>query len=662
MGLRFPSEQIPGVRDGNITMQFGLWKRPRVVAGRVYVVKGLGIVRVTAVEKVDLTRLTPWEAAAAGAEDVTELMSWLKEEDPDADLTSRTGYRVRFRYLGPETGTGEGEEAEEAVVEEKTGGETASPVPPTAIPHDLMNWVGKRPWRDEHLRLLASGIWRNADDLSEELEVDSATTRRRMGDLRKRGLVTSHRHHGYRITPEGQGALSGMVDESAEAAGTSAADWLRGREGRSDVLELLKDGRWHNAAEIGEHLDISVVSVQRRVAALRDRGLVESHRRRGYRLTDVGFEALGLVPTDATAPPPTPSPEVPTPVDTAPTADRQDVPAFKAPTVEPIPSDLLEWLEAKQYRKDLLMAISPDEYVATSELSEILDTTVTALHGRLATFKKRDLVEAMPRKGYKLASLGTRSVEVLKAIAMKRREEPAGASAFLSAEPEGWTEGAVPTAVTTAPPPKRRRRTSGETCGFCQASERDQPHPDWVKTLQTHLEAPNGESTKVKPIPCQRGVFEDSAWFLVLDRNPLAEGHCKLICKEHIDDMLELAEWSQRDQRLAHVRDSMARDLLLAVEVVASLDDRIVDVMVVSGLEQQAHLHFDLIPKYRMDLPGMRPLASSKAYYDDLSLSKKRKLWKSRREHLEEVAGNLRDSARHVLATKGGPGLRVSGP
>ena len=104
----------------------------------------------------------------------------------------------------------------------------------------------------------------------------------------------------------------------------------------------------------------------------------------------------------------------------------------------------------------------------------------------------------------------------------------------------------------------------------------------------------------------------------------------------------------------------MARDLMLAVEVISALDDRIVDVLVISGLEQGSHLHFDLIPKYRMDLPGMRPLASSKAYYDDLSLSRKRKLWQGRREHLEEVADKLRTAARRVIVTKGIPGLRVT--
>jgi hypothetical protein len=63
-----------------------------------------------------------------------------------------------------------------------------------------------------------------------------------------------------------------------------------------------------------------------------------------------------------------------------------------------------------------------------------------------------------------------------------------------------------------------------------------------------------------------------------------------------------------------------------------------------------------------MDLPGLRPVASSRAYYDDLSLSRKRKLWKARRAHIQEVAGKLREIARRVLASRSAPGVRVSEP
>jgi len=673
MSLRFPSEIIPGVRDGSVTMQFGIWKRPRVVAGRVYVIKGLGTVRVTAVEKVDLTRLTPWEAQAAGAKDVAELKTWLTKEKPDSDLSLDQGFRVRFRYLGPEAGgpedaTGIEPITAEAPVEEPT----PSPVPPKAIPRDLMAWLDKRPWRIEHLRLLANGIWRNADDLSEEIGADSATTRRRMGDLRKRGLVTSHRHHGYRITSEGQGALAGMVDEDADGAGTSAADWLKEKKGRSELMEVLKDGRWHNAAEIGEVLGLSVVSVQRRVAAIRDRGLIESHRRRGYRLTEVGFEALGLMPeADGSAAaevvaPPTFSmsaegPTTPTPVE--PVHQTLVEPAKK---IEPFPSDLLEWLEAKPYRKDLILAIPPDEYISSSELSETLATSVTAIHGRLNTMKVRELVSSLPRRGYILTPLGLRASEVIQAMAMRRHSEPEGASAFLSAEPEGWTGGPVvmealeTVRATPAPARSRKRLGTKETCGFCGADSDNSSRAGWMNSMQGYIEDRESESSKVDPIPCHRGVIEDASWFLVVDRNPLAEGHCKLICKEHVTDVLELSEWSQKDQRLAQIRDIMTRDLLMAVDVISKLDDRIVDVMVMTGLEQGSHLHFDLIPRYRMDLPGLRPLAAAKGHYDDLSLTRKRKLWQSRGGHLEEVAGRLRTIAKGIIVTQGQKGIFVT--
>ena len=670
MGLRFPSEQIPGVRDGRITMQFGLWKRPRVVAGRVYVVKGLGIIRVTAVEKIDLSRLTPWEAEAAGARDVAEVRDWLKAENPTADPTKDRGYRVRFRFLGPETATEEETpEGEQDADAKDEGGEAPSAVPAKAIPKDLMDWVGKKDWRGQHLGLLASGVWRNADDMSAEIGVDSATTRRRMGDLRKRGLVTSHRHHGYRISPEGHGALAGMVDESEGAAMISAADWLKAKRGRADILEVLKDGRWHNASEIGEVMDLSVVSVQRRVAALRDRGLVESHRRRGYRLTPVGFEASGWDPGEASRPPVAIAKG---PYDASQGTQASDLGTAHdasspepAPAPVPLPAALLEWLERQPYRKDLVVSIPHDDYVSASELAEVLGESTTTLHGRLSTLRDKGLVEALPRKGYALTTLGVHATEVIKVMAMRKRSEPVGASAFLSAESDGWSTAGAGSVTVGAPsglsaPRPRRQMAHGDVCGFCQSTSMGTTVPGWITDLQGNIESPT-PGGKGETIPCQRGILEDGAWFLMVDRDPLAEGHCKLVCKEHIHDMLELAEWSHRDQKMAHVRDTLARDLMLAIEVISSLDHRIVDVAVFSGMEHGAHLHFDLVPRYRMDLPGLRPIASSKAYYDDLSLSRKRKLWKARRAHLEEVSGKLREVSHRVLAARGAPGVRVSG-
>ncbi len=680
MGLKFPTELIPGIRDGKITMQFGLWRRPRVVAGRVYVVKGLGIVRVTAVEKIDLSRLTPWEAEAAGARDISEIREWLKREQPDGDPSSGEAYRVRFRYLGPESkdspvdeeGDTQGDDEEDT---------SPSPVPPKAIPADLMDWVNKREWRQAHLKTLANGVWRNADDISKELDVDSATTRRRMGDLRKRGLVTSHRHHGYRISPEGRGALEKMVDRSSDGAGSSAAGWLKAKGGRSEIIETLIDGKWHNAAELGEILDISVVSVQRRVAALRDRGLVESHRRRGYRLTPVGFEAIGNAPGIEAAREalgPTGHVEL---QETAPSLflengeqpHEESAPVVEEPRVgvrapdetsEPLPSSLLEWLEVRPYRKELLYAIPSEEYVSSGELSDVLHTSITALHGRLKTLKDRGLVEALPRRGYRTTKLGNHVVDVLRAIAMRRPDEPEGAAAFLSAESPGWGVAGTGDAATAKVPQARDRSRwwSSETCGFCHATAHNPPIEGWIAGMQANLESSPDEASRIEPIGCNRGVMEDSSWFLVVERDPLAEGHCKLVCKEHVWDLVELGRWALRDQALAQVRDSLARDLILAVDVIMGLDPHIEDVIVLSGLEHGAHLHFDLVPRYRMDLPGLRPLASSRAHYDDLSLVRKRRLWLTRREHLEDVANRLRSVARKVIGRAGTSVMSVSGP
>jgi len=714
-------------------MQFGLWRRPRVVAGRVYVIPGLGTLRVTAVEKIDLSRITPWEAEASGAEDVTQLREWLKEEKPDADVEEGMCYRVRFRFLGPETKGGKaaaGAEGEEDVetaevgdhegeVGEGDAGEAedeegpmetaeagrrpeagkatvtdaepvASKVLPKAIPSDLMEWVEKAPWHRGYLTALASGVWRNADEMGEELKTDSPTIRRRLGDLRKRGLVNSHRHHGYRITPEGQGALATMV-EHGSSIGETMTGWLEAKKERSDVTGVLGDGNWHNADEVARALGLSIVSVQRRVAALRDRGLVESHRRRGYRLTEKGRAATGAPapsgtegpverpepeegpsgrPAAAAASPPSVAPaalappEVPPPPAATPPAP----PAPQAVSEPPLPASLLEWLEAKPYRKELLLAIRPGKYVPSGELSTMLSTSVTALHGRLKTLKEHDLVDAAPRLGYTLTPLGTRASAVMRAFAAKGRNEPVGAESFLRAEPVGWTPGTRLEAAPEAPAPRAARQPgqirlapSGE-CGFCRASAKSGPRPGWVRTMQTHLEFSADPAAKGESTPCSRGVFEDQSWFLTVDRDPLAEGHCKLVCKEHVADLMELAEWAGRDTRMTAVRDTMARDLMLASEVIYSLDPRIVEVSVLTGVDYGVHLCFDLVPRYRMDLPGIRPLASTRSHYDDLSLARKRRLWEVRREHMQGIAAALREAATRVIRARALPGVVVSEP
>lgn len=726
MSLKFRPDVVAKVREGSVTMQFGLWRRPRVVAGRVYDIPDVGTVRVTAVEKVDLKRITPWEAEASGAKGVAQLLEWLKEDKPEADIEEGYAYRIRFRFIGPAGGKEAAEGGPAAEGEDKEGTDeteagapaedkgaaregkdrpTAAPsrtgekgdagktapapaVQPKAISVDLLQWFDRDPWHAEYLRALQSGVWRNADELATSLGSDAATVRRRLGDMRKRGLVNSHRHHGYRITPEGQGALARM-SEGGERAATATSELVAGRTNGSDVLAALRDGEWRNANMVAEAVGLSVVSVQRRVAALRDRGLVESHRRRGYRLTEKGRAMAGPA-TDATGPSseagaaaePLDAPAVATAREAAvpepavsapqPVADGAAAPVTTeaprpsaAPAVAPVPASLVEWIGNKPYRRDLLLAMRPGRFVSSGELSTRLSTSVTTLHGRLKTLKERDLVDAQPRFGYTLTPLGERASAVMRVMTSKGRGEPLGAEAFLSAEPPSWGESSqdevavAPPTRAIRPPGVTRLATSGE-CGFCRATSGQGAREGWVRLLQTHLEGQPDPSTKAAAIPCSRGVVEDAHWFLIVERDPLAEGHCKLISKEHVADLVELGELALRDPRLASARDALARDLPLATEVVSSLDPRIVDVMLLSGLEHGVHLCFDLVPRYRMDLPGIRSLASVRSHYDDLSLARKRRLWEERRDHMQEVATRLREAAARILRSHPVQGVTLS--
>jgi len=136
---------------------------------------------------------------------------------------------------------------------------------------------------------------------------------------------------------------------------------------------------------------------------------------------------------------------------------------------------------------------------------------------------------------------------------MRRRDEPVGASAYLSAESDSWSmggggggTGSIGMPTTTSAVRPRRHLAPGETCGFCHTTSMGMPTSGWIEVMQSNVESPSMEG-KGETIRCRRGVLEDGAWFLVVDRDPLAEGHCKLICKEHVQDMLDLADWANRD-------------------------------------------------------------------------------------------------------------------
>jgi hypothetical protein len=184
----------------------------------------------------------------------------------------------------------------------------------------------------------------------------------------------------------------------------------------------------------------------------------------------------------------------------------------------------------------------------------------------------------------------------------------------------------------------------------------------WVKTVQGHLDYQPHPDRIDGLIECDRRVFEDDAWFCVVEREPLAEGHVRLICKLHVTGLHQLRGPSGTDldtSQVEAVRSNLIDDLIIAHDVVMGYDPRIVDAIVVSGTAPDHHLYFDIVPVYRFDHGNLHSLGEASAHYEDISLQEKRIYWKQQQEDFSQMASRLREVASKVIRAR--PGRRRAG-
>jgi hypothetical protein len=160
-----------------------------------------------------------------------------------------------------------------------------------------------------------------------------------------------------------------------------------------------------------------------------------------------------------------------------------------------------------------------------------------------------------------------------------------------------------------------------------------QPHPKRVDGL----------------IECDRRIFEDDSWFCVVSREPLAEGHVRLICKHHVSDLGQLRGHSDGGMEpgvMDSIRSSLLDDLIISHDVVVGYDERI-------------DLYFDIVPVYRFSPGTLHTLGAAASVFEDIPLVQKRKHWEQRRQDFEETGQRLREEAVRVL--RGRPGRRRAG-
>jgi len=90
------------IRSGGKTTTLRYWRSPRVRAGSVHTIRGLGRVRIDEIATVELANLTDADARIDGLEDIQTLRRRLRRLYPPQQRTGRKLYRIRFTFLPAE--------------------------------------------------------------------------------------------------------------------------------------------------------------------------------------------------------------------------------------------------------------------------------------------------------------------------------------------------------------------------------------------------------------------------------------------------------------------------------------------------------------------------------------------------------------------------------
>jgi hypothetical protein len=97
--LLFKKKFLPAIRQGEKTQTIRLWKQRRMRAGQRSYIPGAGYIRITAVEEVELDRLSDDDARPDGFDTADELRAEIDRLYPDRQAAGYRAYRVVFELL-----------------------------------------------------------------------------------------------------------------------------------------------------------------------------------------------------------------------------------------------------------------------------------------------------------------------------------------------------------------------------------------------------------------------------------------------------------------------------------------------------------------------------------------------------------------------------------
>jgi len=190
--MLFKQATLQAIAAGKITVAFRRWRRPTVRAGGT-LKTAVGVLAISAVDRIALRDITARDAKAAGFASPAEIRS---------ELSGREGvlHRVRFRLAGEDPRIALRARAR------MTAAELAE------VREQLVRWdraSRSGPWTSRYLALISKHVGVRAGDLADQVGLERLRFKTNVRKLKSLGLTESLKV-GYRLSPRGTAVLRAL--------------------------------------------------------------------------------------------------------------------------------------------------------------------------------------------------------------------------------------------------------------------------------------------------------------------------------------------------------------------------------------------------------------------------------------------------------------------
>jgi hypothetical protein len=253
--------ELAAIKAGTIDLAFRRWARPRVVVG-TRMRTGVGLVEVTSVEQVSVSRLRAEDARRAGASSLAALKQALSGRPDDP------AWRIGLAYAGPDPREALRSSVPDA--DEITAINARLDRLDAASPHGA--------WTRETLDLIDLNGGVRAPDLAAQVGRETADFKKDVRKLKELGLTESLAI-GYLLSPRGEAVVDAGLPEPRERKPREAGTPLPRSIGapatralREVGVTTLEQVASYSAAQLSAMHGVGPIAIARLRDALAERG------------------------------------------------------------------------------------------------------------------------------------------------------------------------------------------------------------------------------------------------------------------------------------------------------------------------------------------------------------------------------------------------------